>query len=29
MTRDHQSPGATYAIGDRLAALVSSNVRTG
>ncbi len=28
-TRDHQSPGATYAIGDRLAALVSSNVRTG
>jgi len=27
-TRDHQSPGATYAIGDRLAALVSSNVRT-
>ena len=28
-TRDHQSPGATYGIGDRLAALVSSNVRTG
>jgi 3-isopropylmalate dehydrogenase len=28
-TRDHQSPGQTYAIGDRLAALVSSNVRTG
>ena len=28
-TRDHNQPGATYAIGDRLAALVSSNVRTG
>ncbi|MCP3798088.1 3-isopropylmalate dehydrogenase [Allokutzneria sp. A3M-2-11 16] len=30
-TRDHSAPGATYAIGDRLAALVSSNVisRTG
>src|ERR687894_92261 len=28
-TRDHPSPGNTYAIGDRLAALVSSNVRTG
>jgi 3-isopropylmalate dehydrogenase len=27
-TRDQASPGATYAIGDRLAALVSSNVRT-
>jgi 3-isopropylmalate dehydrogenase len=27
-TRDHSSPGATYAIGDRLAALVSSNTRT-
>ncbi|MET0134322.1 MAG: 3-isopropylmalate dehydrogenase [Kibdelosporangium sp.] len=27
-TRDHQSPGGTYAIGDRLAALVSSNART-
>jgi 3-isopropylmalate dehydrogenase len=27
-TRDHQSPGATYAIGDRLAALVSSNTST-
>jgi 3-isopropylmalate dehydrogenase len=24
-TRDHNSPGATEAIGDRLAALVSSN----
>jgi 3-isopropylmalate dehydrogenase len=24
-TRDHPSPGNTYAIGDRLAALVSSN----
>ena len=24
-TRDHPSPGSTYAIGDRLAALVSSN----
>jgi 3-isopropylmalate dehydrogenase len=28
-TRDQASPGATHAIGDRLAALVSSNVRTG
>ncbi|MQA09241.1 MAG: 3-isopropylmalate dehydrogenase [Pseudonocardiaceae bacterium] len=28
-TRDHSSPGATYAIGDRLAALVSSSTRTG
>src|SRR4051812_21968 len=28
-TRDQASPGATTAIGDRLAALVSSNVRTG
>jgi 3-isopropylmalate dehydrogenase len=28
-TRDHQSPGSTYAIGDRLAALVSSNTATG
>ncbi|EWC64436.1 3-isopropylmalate dehydrogenase [Actinokineospora spheciospongiae] len=28
-TRDHNSPGGTFAIGDRLAALVSSNVRTG
>jgi 3-isopropylmalate dehydrogenase len=29
-TRDHPSPGGTYAIGDRLAALVSSNTsRTG
>ncbi|SFW91697.1 3-isopropylmalate dehydrogenase [Amycolatopsis australiensis] len=27
-TRDQSSPGATQAIGDRLAALVSSNVRT-
>jgi 3-isopropylmalate dehydrogenase len=27
-TRDHPSPGNTYAIGDRLAALVSSNART-
>ncbi|ONI70280.1 3-isopropylmalate dehydrogenase [Actinosynnema sp. ALI-1.44] len=27
-TRDHASPGGTYAIGDRLAALVSSNSRT-
>ncbi|WP_156754101.1 3-isopropylmalate dehydrogenase [Actinokineospora sp. G85] len=27
-TRDHNSPGGTFAIGDRLAALVSSNVRT-
>ncbi|HET9143610.1 3-isopropylmalate dehydrogenase [Actinophytocola sp.] len=27
-TRDHPSPGNTYAIGDRLAALVSSNTRT-
>ena len=27
-TRDHPSPGGTYAIGDRLAALVSSNTRT-
>ncbi|MDQ3578285.1 MAG: 3-isopropylmalate dehydrogenase [Actinomycetota bacterium] len=27
-TRDHASPGGTHAIGDRLAALVSSNVRT-
>ena len=27
-TRDHSSPGATYAIGDRLAALVSSNTST-
>ncbi|MBC6448871.1 MULTISPECIES: 3-isopropylmalate dehydrogenase [Actinokineospora] len=26
-TRDHASPGGTFAIGDRLAALVSSNVR--
>ncbi|SDI83714.1 3-isopropylmalate dehydrogenase [Actinokineospora alba] len=28
-TRDHASPGGTFAIGDRLAALVSSNVRVG
>ena len=28
-TRDQSSPGSTQAIGDRLAALVSSNVRTG
>ncbi|MGQ0841477.1 3-isopropylmalate dehydrogenase [Actinokineospora sp.] len=28
-TRDHQSPGGTFAVGDRLAALVSSNVKTG
>jgi 3-isopropylmalate dehydrogenase len=28
-TRDQASPGATHAIGDRLAALVSSNTRTG
>ncbi|TCP52069.1 3-isopropylmalate dehydrogenase [Tamaricihabitans halophyticus] len=27
-TRDHSAPGATHAIGDRLAALVSSNTRT-
>ena len=27
-TRDHASPGGTYAIGDRLAALVSSNAKT-
>ncbi|MDQ3403204.1 MAG: 3-isopropylmalate dehydrogenase [Actinomycetota bacterium] len=27
-TRDHASPGGTHAIGDRLAALVSSNVKT-
>ncbi|HEU5470165.1 MAG TPA: 3-isopropylmalate dehydrogenase [Actinophytocola sp.] len=27
-TRDHPSPGNTYAIGDRLAALVSSSTRT-
>ncbi|MBP2323645.1 3-isopropylmalate dehydrogenase [Kibdelosporangium banguiense] len=27
-TRDHASPGGTYAIGDRLAALVSSNTST-
>jgi 3-isopropylmalate dehydrogenase len=27
-TRDHPSPGNTYAIGDRLAALVSSNTST-
>jgi 3-isopropylmalate dehydrogenase len=27
-TRDHASPGATEAIGDRLAALVSSNSST-
>ncbi|GAA3055088.1 3-isopropylmalate dehydrogenase [Actinokineospora globicatena] len=27
-TRDHGSPGGTFAIGDRLAALVSSNVKT-
>jgi 3-isopropylmalate dehydrogenase len=27
-TRDHPSPGNTYAIGDRLAALVSSNARS-
>ncbi|GAA2822845.1 MULTISPECIES: 3-isopropylmalate dehydrogenase [Crossiella] len=28
-TRDHTAPGATYAVGDRLAALVSSGQRTG
>jgi 3-isopropylmalate dehydrogenase len=27
-TRDHASPGGTYAVGDRLAALVSSNTST-
>jgi 3-isopropylmalate dehydrogenase len=27
-TRDHSSPGVTEAIGDRLAALVSSNAST-
>jgi 3-isopropylmalate dehydrogenase len=28
-TRDHASPGSTEAIGDRLAALVSSNASSG